>query len=138
MNSAFQKQKLLNQHFIVTGYCRKDYWEDHIHTIYEKGLFNKTPGPLLANRPSIITLNLQSHYGSPYELPSLSLLTCKLSTDKSPAIDCHRKEMPNTGESIIISFTPQYPGVHQLQVQVEGTDILDSSCTFPVTLEQLL
>ena len=88
------------------------------------------PGPLLANRPSIITLNLQSHDGSPYKLPSLSLLTCKLSTDKSPANDCDIKEMLDTGESIIISFTPQYPGVDQLQVQVGGTDILNSPCTF--------
>ena len=103
-----------------------------IFTTYEKGLFNKMPGPLLANKPSIITLNLQSHDGSLYELPSLSLLTCKLSTDNSPAIDCDIKEMQDMEESIIISFTPQYPGVHQLQVQVEGTDILNSPCTFPV------
>ena len=38
--------------------------------------------------------------------------------------------MPDTGESIIISFTSQYPGVHQLQVQVGGTDILNSNLSF--------
>ena len=107
-------------------------------TGYKKAICKKLQGPRLTNKPSTITLTLQSLDGSHFILPFLSLLTCKLSTNRSPAIDCdincHIKETVDacTGEAITISFTPQSSEIHQLQVQVGGINAIGSPCAFPV------
>ena len=74
-----------------------------------------------AGKKSTITVNLQTHDGSPLSVP-LSLISCELSSaGDSQLISCDINETQSGNHDI--SFTPHTGGEHQLTIQLGGVNI---------------
>ena len=79
------------------------------------------------NKKSTITLNFQTHDGSPFSVP-LSLMSCELSSaSDSQLVACDINETQSGNYNI--SFTPRTREKHQLILQLEGIDVPGSSLT---------
>ena len=75
---------------------------------------------------STVTLNFQTHDGSPFSVP-LSLISCELSSADSQLIACNINETQRGNYDITI--TPRTIGKHHLIVRLVGVDVPGSSFT---------
>ena len=83
-----------------------------------------------AGKKSTITLNLQTHDGSPLSVP-LSLISCELSSvDDSQLISCYISDTQSGNYDI--SFTPRTGGEHQLTLLLGGVNIPGSPFTLHI------
>ena len=83
-----------------------------------------------AGKKSTITVNLQTHDGSPFSVP-LSLISCELSSaGNSQLISCDISDTQSGNYDI--SFTPRTGGKHQLTIRLGGVEIPGSPFTLLV------
>ena len=100
----------------------------------EYGSFGKpvlTRKPCYVGKKSTTLLNLQSHDGSPFSIPT-SLMSCEFSSPQDGeyiAYDINETQSGNYD----ITFTPHNEGNHDLTVQLGGINIFSSPITIPVT-----
>ena len=88
-----------------------------------------------AGKKSTITLNLQTHDGSPFSVP-LSLISCELSSaDDSQLISCDISDTQSGNYDI--SFTPRTGGKHQMTIRL-GVEIPGSPFTLHITLSPMM
>ena len=84
-----------------------------------------------AGKKSTITLNLQTHDGSPFSVP-LSLISCEFSSvGDSQLISCDISDTQSGNYDI--SFTPRTGGKHQLIIRLGGVNIPGSPFTLHIT-----
>ena len=79
-------------------------------------------------KKSTITVNLQTHDGSPFSVP-LSLISCELSSAGDSQLISYNISDTQSG-NYDISFTPRTGGKHQLTIQLGGVEIPGSPFTF--------
>ena len=85
-----------------------------------------------AGKKSTITVNLQTHDGSPFSVP-LSLISCELSSaGDSQLISCDISDTQSGNYDI--SFTPRTGGEHQLIIRLGGVNIPDGPFSFHICL----
>ena len=100
----------------------------------EYGSFGKpvlTRKPCHVGKKSTTSLDLQSHDGSPFSIPT-SLISCQLSLHHcGEHITCDIDETQSGNYDI--TFTPHNQGNHELTVRLGGTDVFSSPITLSIT-----